>query len=77
MRWCRCYILLVKFLYYIDSTEEVESLCEVDLEKPRNLSTHESEECEDWEGVDVYVTLLLRYISHMVIKSRLGWFIFN
>ena len=37
------YILLVK---YIDSTEKVVSLFEVELQKPRNLSAHESEECE-------------------------------
>ena len=46
---CTSYILLVKFLY-IDSTEEVVNLSEVDLEKPRNLSVNESEECEDGEG---------------------------
>ena len=40
------YKLLVKFLY-IDSTEEVVSLFEVELLKPRNLSVHESEECEN------------------------------
>jgi hypothetical protein len=34
------YILLIKFLY-IDSTEEVVNLFEVDLQKPRNLSGHE------------------------------------
>ncbi len=44
------YILLVKFLY-IASTEKVSSLFEVDLEKPRNLSGHESD-------VGVYGTLL-------------------
>ena len=37
------YILLVK---YIDSTEEVVSLFEVDLQKPRNLSAHESEDSD-------------------------------
>ena len=51
------YILLVKFLY-IDSAEEVVSLFEVELQKPRNLSAHESEECEHGEGVGVYATLL-------------------
>ena len=34
------------------------SLFEVDLQKPRNLNEHESEECEDGEGVGVYPTLL-------------------
>ena len=41
---------------YIDSTEEVGSLFEVELQKPRNLSTHESEECEHGEGVGVHDT---------------------
>ena len=50
------YILPVKFLD-IDS-EEVVSLFEVDLQIPRNPSVHESEECEDGEGVGVYSTLL-------------------
>jgi hypothetical protein len=36
-------MILVKFLY-IDSAEEVVILFEVDLQKPRNLSPHESEE---------------------------------
>ena len=40
--------LLVKFVD-IDSTDEVASLFEVDLQKPRNLSAHESEECEHGE----------------------------
>ena len=51
------YILLVKFVD-IDSTEEVVSLFEVELQKPRNLSASESEECEHGEGVGVYTTLL-------------------
>ena len=51
------YILLVKFVD-IDSAEEVASLFEVELQKPRNLSAHDSEECEDEEGVGVYPTLL-------------------
>ena len=42
---------------YIDSTEEVVSLFEVDLQKPRNLRSHESDECEYGEGVGVYVSL--------------------
>ena len=50
-------ILLVKFVD-IDSTEEVVNLFEVELQKPRNLSAHESEECEHGEGVGVYATLL-------------------
>jgi hypothetical protein len=57
--WVTSYILLVKFVD-IDSSEEVVSLFvfEVDLQKTRNLSTHESEECDHGEGVGVYVTLL-------------------
>ncbi len=43
------YILLVKFVDF-DSSEEVGSLFEVELQKPRNLSGHESEECEHGEG---------------------------
>ena len=43
---------------YIDSSEEVAILFEVELQKPRNLSSHESEECEHGKGVGVYVTLL-------------------
>jgi hypothetical protein len=50
------YILLVMLLY-IDSTEEVVSLFEVEIQKPRNHSVYESEECEDGEGVGVYGTL--------------------
>ena len=38
-------MILVKFLY-IDSAEEVVILFEVDLQKPRNLSPHESEESQ-------------------------------
>ena len=52
----RSYIL-VKFVD-IDSVKEVVSLFEEELQKPRNLSTHESEECENWEGVGVYTTLI-------------------
>ena len=48
------HILLVK---YIDSAEEVVSLFEV-VQKPRNLSAHESEECEHGEGVGAYTTLM-------------------
>jgi hypothetical protein len=51
------YILLVKFVN-VNSTKEVVSLFEVELQKPRNLSAHESEECEHGEGVGVYATLL-------------------
>ncbi len=47
--WVSC-TLLVKFVD-IDPTEEVVSLFEVELQKPRNLSAHESEECEEGEGV--------------------------
>ena len=43
---------------HIDSTEEVEILCVVGLQKPRNLSAHKSEECEHGEGVGVSAALL-------------------
>ena len=43
---------------YIDSAEEVVSLFEVELQKPRNLSAHEREECEHGKGGGVYATLL-------------------
>ena len=42
---------------FIDCAEEVVSLLEVELQKPRNLSAHESEECEHGEGVGVYVMM--------------------
>ena len=51
------YILLVKF-GTIDSSEEVVNLFEVELQKPRNLSVHESGECDHGEGMGVYDTLL-------------------
>jgi hypothetical protein len=51
------YILLVKFVD-VDSSEECISLLEIELQKPRNLSPHESEESEHGEGVGVYDTLL-------------------
>ncbi len=50
-------IQLLSSLVYIDSAEEVESLFEVELQKPRNLSAIESEERGHGEGVGVYVTL--------------------
>jgi len=43
---------------YIDSAEEVVSLFEVELQKPRNLSASESEERGHGEGGGVYATLL-------------------
>ena len=43
---------------YIDSTEEVVRLFVVELQKPRNLCAHESEECDQGEGLGVCVTLL-------------------
>ncbi len=39
-----------------DKTDVI--LFEVDLQKPRNLSTSESEEHGYWEGVGVYDTLI-------------------
>ena len=58
------YILQVKFVN-IDSAEEVVSLFEVELQKPRNLSAHESEEYEDGEGVGVYDTLFQSDTVHL------------
>ena len=72
MKWCRCYEgqrvevwgcqgpshTGLSIILYIDSTEEVVTLFEVELQKPRNLKTHESEECEYGVGVGVYTTLL-------------------
>ena len=48
----------MNIILYIDSPEEVVNLFEVELQKPRNLSAHASEECEHGEGVGVYATLL-------------------
>ena len=42
----------------LDSTEGVVSLFEVEMQKPRNLSVHESDQCEHGEGVGVYTTLM-------------------
>ena len=50
-------MLLVKFVV-IDSVEEVVNLFEVELQKPRNLSAHESGQCEHGEGVGVYASLM-------------------
>ncbi len=44
----------IQLLIYIDSTEEVVSLFEVEVQKPRNLNTSESEDRGDGEGVGVY-----------------------
>ena len=49
------WVSYILFLY-IDSSEEVVSLFEVEFQKPRNLSVHESEECDHGEGVGVYTT---------------------
>ncbi len=55
--------------YNIDSTEEVVVLFDVELQKPRNLSTSESEECGHGEGVGMYVTLLNQiHYRHMVVQ---------
>ena len=45
----------------IDSDEQVISLFEVDLQKPRNLSVYDSEECEHEEGVCVYYCVTVRF----------------
>ena len=61
---------------YIDSTEEVGRLFELELQKPRNLYTHESEECEDGEGVcySVVVRYTLVIWSHKIRnKTWGGW----
>ena len=53
--------------------QQVSSLVQVDLEKPRNLIGHESEECENGEtreGVVVYPTLLQIHYSHMVDEKQ-------
>ncbi len=50
--WESCILFL-----YIESTEEVVILLEVELQIPRNLNTHESEECDHGKGVGVYTTL--------------------
>ena len=47
------WVSYILFLH-VDSTDEVVNFFEVDLEKLRNLKTHESEECEDGKGVFVY-----------------------
>ena len=49
---------VIQLLLYIDSVEEVVIVCEVELQKPRNLSASESEEHGHGEGVGVYATLL-------------------
>jgi hypothetical protein len=49
---------IIQLLLYIDSAEEVVSLFEVELQKPRNLSASEREERGHGEGVGVYATLL-------------------
>ena len=48
----------------IDSTEEVVSLFEMQLQKTKNLSAHESEECEHGEvvGVETHVDDFIRCI---------------
>ena len=59
-----------KLLLYIDSTEEVVRLFEVELQKPRNLSTHESEECEYGEGGCVYATLMVSDTLHPYVRAE-------
>ncbi len=43
---------------YIDSSEEVVSLFEVELQKPRNLSASDREEIGNGEGRDVFPKVL-------------------
>ena len=58
----------------IDSTEEVVRLFEVELQKPRNLSTHESEECEYGEVVGLLV--LLRVVCILYSQKVRTWCVF-
>ncbi len=64
------YILLVKFVFL----RKVVRLFGAEVQKPRNLSTHESEECEHGKGVGVYPTLLqsdtLYYYIHMFAEEQ-------
>ena len=66
----------LSIILYIDSTEEVVSLVEVELQKPRNLSVHESEECEHGEGVVTWDRHIYYYYYEQ-IKRKIGWFIFS
>jgi hypothetical protein len=42
----------------------------LDQEKPRKLSVHESEECEDGEGVGVYSTLLQSSDTYLILNEK-------
>jgi hypothetical protein len=60
----------IQRLLYIDSSEEVVILFEVELQKPRNLSASESEGCGNGEGVGVYATLCLLLIDKARSKDK-------
>ena len=63
---------IIQLLLYIDSAEEVVSLFEVELQKPRNLSAHESEKCEHGKGVGVHATLLQSDTVHPYGRAKAG-----
>ena len=61
---------VVKFIFL----RKVVRLFGAEVQKSRNLSTHESEECEHGKGVGVYPTLLqsdtLYYYIHMFAQEQ-------
>ncbi len=61
--------ILLKFLY-IDSTEEVVNLYEVEVQKRRNLSVHESEESDHGEGVGVMSRLTANIPTKIVSDQK-------
>ena len=58
---------IIQLFLYIDSVEEVVSLFEVEMKKPRNLSASESEECGPGEGVGVYAK---KYVTFSTYAQR-------
>ena len=56
--WVEYHTCTTSQVSYIDSVEEVVILFEVEVQKPRNLSVHDSEECDHGEGVGVYADLI-------------------
>ena len=63
---------VVSLHFFFDFAEEVVSPIEVEIQKPRNLSGSESEECRYGEGVGVYDTLLK---SDTHLDNMVGLFI--